>query len=1397
MKSLRVFAIALVKLLILSNYSYGQNIFDPYKDYTGYSIGSVVPPHQSATQGFEGEMQVFLKNFYWEPNLSGIGYDLSYKIELVSFPFVPDCPTNVCGNPTAKTRNLVIPPSSSYSPGSGWSIMLNSDPYQVSQKYEGPYPGQSDHTHPSTLISRVFCGGTPASARVFYPHSVLRYTFYVSHLGEKIDSISFTIDHTRGMMRYYPFKSDNDVSAELEHDIAILPYMEFPASTYWPLSSSNVHNTINYFPPVPSSTLHDMLYPTPQDMLGSPVPAESYFHPTSYSLLGFILGDMDGDLLAGYTTSPNDGTLTPLNSDPLTKHRYTIDQPIDLTAINFAEKVIYNPLEVELTNNITLTFPSGYTFQTVHGRYPTTTEVDAAETGKIYADEREVPVSSQLTLTDDPNTSIDERISYYYIQPGCTLRIEPCVTINDAKIILMGSGAVLEYDPNATYGNFYPPDNTTYGGTINTYNSSPSKACKPVCTDASYFDFLGESMSNDVTDWTTSNIDQVFPTSTNGVVKIGAPYYIFSGSTVTIGEGLRFEFGESGKIIVEEGAKLVVNGTADNPVVFTSACQGMWPGIEVWGSRYLTQAVESNQGVVELNHATIENAYIGVYAGKRQSDQHGGGIIRAENCSFINNEIGVKFSPHRSFTPSSMSWPLVQPLNNRSHFTSCVFETNDYLYDYGARGHAPVAMAYLEDVRNVAFINSTFQNAAVDASNQPLFPAHLRGTGIYAADAGLQLHDNCIIPGPVQGSCAVSSANTFKGLSEGVWALATSPINYIGIKGNNFDSNIHGIVLEGNTFPTVLHNTFKIPASTQNPLYTHDPITRGYNKPVGLYLLGSTYFTAEENIFNGPSVASTTLDCSDCSYGMVVNNSATNTGLGTGLGYRNEFFNTSIGLQAEADNGGGSPNAHPGSGFSARCNQFTGMELYDFTVAGKSIPYVIPGKLRDQGICNDQTTPAANLFHDQCTSGSEEEIYVEGSSIAYNQIMYREHNNIVPTCITQPGAVTITVGCATVFDPVNFEGSCPSNLPQDNQNISVWQTEIVTVDNTINALITSLDQLIDGGSTSALLSTVQTGTASQAEADLVKYSPYLSDEVMIAALARADLSNSVLRDVVISNSPVTAPVMDAVTSRGFTSDEMREIDASQSGISARYEKYAEIDHYQHQKINKVAGMVRDGQEQARLDSVVVIMEADTSFEGRHRLLPLLLEVKEYAAASRVITELGHLEGDNRCEHCAVSTVYLELVADSLDWNDIDSTKLAKLNGLISTYGETAYNARAALKLAGMPHSYSRDPYGIGTGSGNRKSEKPVVSIEESRFALAAYPNPFSGRTTVKAVLPVNCGPAEVQLRTLLGQKVGTYPVKQGENTITLQASSLPSGIYFLTLITEKGIVDNIKLIITD
>lgn len=355
----------------------------------------------------------------------------------------------------------------------------------------------------------------------------------------------------------------------------------------------------------------------------------------------------------------------------------------------------------------------------------------------------------------------------------------------------------------------------------------------------------------------------------------------------------------------------------------------------------------------------------------------------------------------------------------------------------------------------------------------------------------------------------------------------------------------------------------------------------------------------------------------------------------------------------------------------------------------------------------------------------------------------------------------------------------------------------MTVDNTINALITSLDQLIDGGSTSALLSTVQTGAASQAEADLVKYSPYLSDEVMIAALVRADLSNSVLRDVVISNSPVTAPVMDAVTSRGFTSDEMREIDASQSGISARYEKYAEIDHYQHQKINKVAGMVRDGQEQARLDSVVVIMEADTSFEGRHRLLPLLLEVKEYAAASRVITELGHLEGANRCEHCAVSTVYLELVADSLDWNDIDSTKLAKLNGLISTYGETAYNARAALKLAGMPHSYSRDPYGIGTGSGNRKSEKSVIPTEELTFSLAAYPNPFSGHTTIKAVLPMNCVSAEVQLRNLLGQKVGAYPVKQEENTFTLQASSLPSGIYFLTLITEKGIVDNIKLIITD
>ncbi|MDR2971409.1 MAG: hypothetical protein LBU83_05720, partial [Bacteroidales bacterium] len=87
-------------------------------------------------------------------------------------------------------------------------------------------------------------------------------------------------------------------------------------------------------------------------------------------------------------------------------------------------------------------------------------------------------------------------------------------------------------------------------------------------------------------------------------------------------------------ITIQPGGKLIIDGGT-----LTNACGGnMWQGITVQGDGI--NNLETNyQGYVQVkNGGTIENAVCGIYSTN-------GGMINAENASFVNNTVAVKIDP--------------------------------------------------------------------------------------------------------------------------------------------------------------------------------------------------------------------------------------------------------------------------------------------------------------------------------------------------------------------------------------------------------------------------------------------------------------------------------------------------------------------------------------------------------------------------------------------------------------------------------------------------------------------------------------------------------------------------------------------------------------------------------
>ncbi len=473
---------------------------------------------RSINGGYTGEYMISLNHLHWNiawstntnsfyPS-SWANNAKTYKMEVVSFPFTCNCYNDATGcaypvSPIDK-RRLYMPEDNYDFSTQSWGDIKNT---RLNGLFTNSGPGapiSGADGLPDNLVSDNFHSNYPANngTRTLLPHTAIKHTIYL-HCTNSItsaitDSIVWIYDNTRGRMRYYPFVSQNSsIGSSTDWDVVYMPELITKPYTADPLllgvNYSNSSNndwfeggTIDYLgfnngstaPCNPGAT-------TTYFPLSSASPfAESYYNsytlrtqyefyngsPAPYSLYTTYLRNNIGTIPVGYEI--NNGNLTiPLTKQGI-KHEYYIDRgyPLfDLTVINPNEKIIYNPSEVSViadaatggVNNVI--FPTGYTFKTILGRYPSMKEVQEANTianGGPYIDYKNVPVpvnANELmpvsgnpidypTVSWDdlsPTSLIDERFGYYYIENLGRITVEPCVKIFDVIFQANPGGTLL------------------------------------------------------------------------------------------------------------------------------------------------------------------------------------------------------------------------------------------------------------------------------------------------------------------------------------------------------------------------------------------------------------------------------------------------------------------------------------------------------------------------------------------------------------------------------------------------------------------------------------------------------------------------------------------------------------------------------------------------------------------------------------------------------------------------------------------------------------------------------------------------------------------------------------------------------------------------------------------
>lgn len=1352
-----------------------QNVYDTYNP-----LGSTWPSSTftvgNTHQGYTGEYQLFTCGLNWNQFASSPGWYISYKIEPVSFPFVADCGNGDCGNANSTTRNFKI--ANPYVPTNWGSNNLFT--------YFGGHMSNW-----AQLASHEFTNVTPPSGqRDFLPHTALKHTYYL-HCGSLltdpvIDSFSFVIDHTRGMTSRYPFRADNGQSVESEHDIAIHAWVIYPDQAFLnsPVQTTNGMGTIDYFlypdahyfPGICAPSGY--VIPDPTDGSAQAADADLFARPSPFSLRGFMLGEYSEMPFAGYDPSSFD----PL---PGISHTYYINYNVDLTTINPAERIIYNPSGAFITTPTTapLIFPSGYTFETVGAIYPTAAEI-ATWNPNTMVDPRKVHVhGAALHLTDNPDTEIDDAHSFYTITASSKLVIEKCVTIWDAQIIVE-SGATLEYWPDELYGNVVITPLS--GSTVIPHYGNSTVACPYLCTEADlYNDDQYHVYAN--TSFTTSNIATYFPGSapwsavTGNTVRFSQKLVVHSGYTLTVGAGVNLEFGPNAGIIVEEGARLIVNGTSTSGCKLGPACQMEWQGVQVLGDRTLGQGSASTtpQGYLELNYCTLEHALDGITVGDYYTYGTEGGVIRAYNSQFLNNVRDVQFLSYRNFGSTNYT------LNNISIFSNCEFKTTEYFYDpslyldNGVTPTAGIAHVTMYDVRNVQFKDCDFAN-----DNPDNYTPHLRGVGIFGIEAGFQLKQ--------------TNPCTFEGLSDAIWMQSSglSTAGNIYIRGQSFTNNIHSIVMEGTFFTNILENEIDAPESPE-VAYPTDALERGYNKPVGVYMIGSTDFRIEENEFNvgDNSTLLTTLgDCSDCSYDIVIHESAvsnplTSLSFGSGTIYKNEINHSSMGVQVQGYNGSG---ASPW-GLQVMCNSFDELRNFDVILIGRSSTLSqssVYSEVRDQGDC-DVTYPELQSQNDylrSCTAGIDETNLAVGNTNFASGYIYYDRTFTFPQCTS---AVITSHQC----NNFNIPNPCDSRLSTRTYlSQSVMFYGIATENH--EAAKDDLDSQVDGWK--ELGPEVWTDPPAFYSI-LSAYSPWLSDSTMLSLIQGSDrqfITDEDLIALLIANSGLSSEVYNAAINAdpAFDSRLLQDLEDAQEsgGLSARILKEQEWAAWVHQADLAANEITEYALRTDSLAQGISALLGAKPISEMQNLFVLQLAAREFEDAESTLGNILIEQEEEENAWTILAAISLEQQSDDRSWVRATTEEINAARDIYDLAPDAAIGARVVVGYYDKKN-YSRDPFPLEENS-SRMGQEPTFQSMAAGTKMTVFPNPSSGMTQVSVSPELIQVGTVLEITNTLGQVVNRIEVNSND-PVLLDLRGYADGMLYLRLVTNGIVVSTEKLLI--
>lgn len=818
------------------------------------------------------------------------------------------------------------------------------------------------------------------------------------------------------------------------------------------------------------------------------------------------------------------------------------------------------------------------------------------------------------------------------------------------------------------------------------------------------------------------------------------------GASLTLTADLKMD--PSSKIIVKRGAKLIVNGGTITNLANCSGDQLKWQGIEVWGNPNHSQQADANgdyeQGYLELNNATIAHAKTAVALRKEGTwAEYGGGIIKAYNSNFINNEKSVWFAPYENMVTIG---PETFEADNEALFRDCLFEINgEYFPDSDFYKHADVV-----EVRGIEFLSCDFKRLANENTS-----AQCAAIACYSA--GIKVNDY------------QEEASTFEGLYYGVI------INYNNVSGTYssfvsnsiFTNNSIGIKLNPNTnIVSIKNNVFNV----------------GYNEPdkgicgtsqgFGIYLNNSNTFIIEDNAFN--KYAQAPAD------GVYIGIEANNTQTGSDEIFRNSFQ--------------GLTHANHATDQNWLTDEYEGLEYYcnEHSNNNNDLFFTFKnnqntsGVQRSQGNNNNST---GNVFTNNINGYN---LY-NNTSFDVDYYYNVAENSEIPFSYTaatiNPKPQILVAGCNDGTDIKGLTDAEKQAMESDYTNAEADY-------NSVKSLYQSLN---DGGNTEVLKTEVSSSWPDdmwELREELLGLSPYLSTDVLKTAADKTEvLPESILFEILAANPDELKkeelmaylenkeePLPDYMISI------LRQL---ADGETAKTIMLNDMARYNRQKSRIARQMLVSLPFEAEADAAEYRLWL-SRLEGMHNdrkiVASLIAEGKttDALALANLFPELYALENQALNEH----EYYMDMLSLDIDLKS-ENRSPAQLNSsemaLVEQIAQNSQSYAGAQARGLLEHFYGL--HFCECANTIVDENKSMDShIEQDDFAKAmglnikTEPNPASSWVAFNYQLPLGSEHAELLIKALDGKHIAQFRLSSEQGQEVWDSRNIKAGTYIYELV---------------